>query len=38
MPAITCDEGMWCHSTRIELFDFYDNFRRIAHLVLALKG
>ena len=36
IPAITCDEGMWCHSTRIELFYFDDNFRRIAQWVLAL--
>ena len=36
IPVITCDEGMWCHSTRIELFYFDDNFRRIAQWVLAL--
>ena len=36
--AITCDEGMWCHLTRIELFYFDDNFHRIAQWVLALKG
>ena len=34
IPAITCDEGMWCPSTRIELFYFDDNFRRIAQWVL----
>ena len=29
----TFDEGMSCHSTRIELFYFDDNFRRIAQWV-----
>ena len=28
--AITCNEVMWCHTTRIELFYFDDNFRCIA--------
>ena len=38
IPVITCDEGMWGHSTRIELFYFDDNFRRIAQWVLAFIG
>ena len=33
----TFDEGMSCHSTRIELFYFDDNFRRIALWVRPLK-
>ena len=37
IPAINCDEGIDCYSTRIELFYFADNFRRIAQWVLALK-
>ena len=32
----TFDEGMSCHSTRIELFYFDDNFRRIAQWVRPL--
>ena len=32
----TFDEGMSCHSTRIELFYFDDNFRRIAQWVPPL--
>ena len=36
IPAITCDKGIECYSTRIELFYFDDNFRRIAQWVLAL--
>ena len=28
IPAITCDEGIRCDSTRIYLFYFDDNFRR----------
>ena len=35
IPAITCDEGIQCYSTRIELFYFDDNFRGIAQWVLA---
>ena len=27
IPVITCNKGMCCHSTRIELFYFDDNFR-----------
>ena len=34
----TFDEGMSCHSTRIELFNFDDNFRRIAQWVRPFKG
>ena len=34
--AITCDEGIECYSTRIELFYFDDIFRRIAQW--ALRG
>ena len=33
----TFDEGMSCHSTRIELFYFDDNFRRIAQWVRPLR-
>ena len=29
IPAITCDEGIRCHSTRIQSFYFNDNFSRI---------
>ena len=32
----TFDEGMSCHLTRIELFYFDDNFRRIAQWVPPL--
>ena len=38
IPAITCDEGIWGHSTRIEFFYFDDNFHRIAQWVLAFIG
>ena len=37
IAAITCDEGIECYSTRIELFYFDDNFRRITQWVLAFK-
>ena len=33
----TFDEGMSCHSTRIELFYFNENFRCIAQWVRPLK-
>ena len=36
IPVINCDEGMWCHSTRLELFYLDDNFCRKALWVLAL--
>ena len=36
--AITCNEGMWCHWTRIELFYFDGNFCRIAQWVLAFSS
>ena len=32
-----CDEGMWCHSIRIELVYSDNNFRRIAQWVLAVR-
>ena len=35
LPVTTFDKGMSCHLTRIELFYFDDNFRRIAQCVLA---
>ena len=35
IPAITFDKGMLCHSTKIELFYFDDNFCRKAQWVLA---
>ena len=37
IAVITCDEGIECCSTRIELFYFDDNFRRIAQWILAFK-
>ena len=36
--VINCDEGIEWYLTRIELFYFDDNFRRMAQWVLALKG
>ena len=35
IPAITCDKGIGCFSTRIELIYLDDNFRPIALWVLA---
>ena len=36
IPAITCDEEIRCHSTRIYLFYFDDNFRRYSLWVRPL--
>ena len=38
IAAITFDEGMRCHSTRIELFYFNDNVFLIALWVSAFSG
>ena len=37
IPVITCDEGIECYSTRMEMFDFDDNCCQYPLWVLALK-